>query len=111
MQARDGNRVRVCGRAGGEWPQDSCFASLQEASRFFESGNLGYSVRTDSDDLDGLILETLRWEVEPLQVLAAFVSAFVDEARFPPGSVQFDHALLMRNIAHQWHTAPSMNGA
>jgi hypothetical protein len=30
-------------------------------------------------------------------------SDFSDSRRFPEGSVEFDHALIMRNIAHEWH--------
>ena len=28
--------------------------------------------------------------------------------RFPVGTVQFDHALLMRDIPHQWHQAEDL---
>lgn len=109
MQARDGkNRIRVCGRVAENWPNDSCFTNLDEASQFFEAGSLGYSVRADTEDLDGLVLQTFNWRVENLSVSEAFVSDFADTSRFPENSVQFDHALLMRNIAHQWHAAPSL---
>jgi len=30
-------------------------------------------------------------------------SFFEDRALFPPGSVEFDCALLMRGIEHEWH--------
>ena len=33
---------------------------------------------------------------------------FADEALFPAGSVTFDCALLMRNIAHEWQAAAGM---
>lgn len=109
MQAHDGkNCIRVCGRVDEKWPNDSCFAALGDASTFFEAGSLGYSVRADTDDLNGLVLQTLCWQVENLTVSEAFVSEFADTSRFPENSVQFDHALLMRNIAHQWHAAPSL---
>ena len=110
MQSRDGkSRVRVCGCVDENWPAASCFTTLEEASQFFEAGSLGYSVRDNSPDLDGLVLQTLRWQVEHLAVSEAFVSDFADTSRFPSGSVQFDHALLMRNIAHQWHAAPMLH--
>jgi len=35
-------------------PSTSIFSSLAEASSFFESGSLGYSVTNDPDRLDGL---------------------------------------------------------
>ena len=34
-----------------------------------------------------------------------YSSYFADEKRFPKGSVEFDHTLIMRNIAHEWHVA------
>jgi hypothetical protein len=27
---------------------------------------------------------------------------FLDEERFPPGSVEFDSALIVRDIPHEW---------
>jgi len=46
------------------------------------------------------------WCVESLDVQAIVVGYFDDAARFPPGSVTFDSALLMRNIPHQWYPVP-----
>lgn len=109
MQSHDGRmQVRVAGTIGAAWPQTSCFASLDEASAFFESGSLGYSVRRDSPDLDGLTLQTQQWHVENLAISEAFSSFFADGSRFPVGTAQFDHALLMRGIAHEWHAAPPL---
>ena len=106
MYSRDGHvEVRVVGKMNAEFPASSCFASLAEASSFFESGCLGYSVRCDSDQLDGLLLKTKTWQVETLDVSEVFSSYYTDEERFPKGSVRFDHALLMRNIEHEWHAA------
>jgi hypothetical protein len=34
---------------------------------------------------------------------------FADKAMFPRGSAEFDHALIMRNIAHEWRTASDMH--
>lgn len=51
---------------------------------------------------------TRSWLVEPLDVRTVRSSFFSDEARFPPGSVAFDHGLLMRNIEHEWHGAPDL---
>jgi len=31
-------------------------------------------------------------------------SFFEDKSRFPPGTVKFDCALLMRDIEHEWHS-------
>lgn len=100
--------VRVRGRVGGPLPSSSCFSSLAEASGFFEPGSLGYSVTREAGRLDGIELRTHGWRVEPLQVDEVYSSYFSDEARFPRGSVEFDCALVMRNIGHEWHGAEDL---
>lgn len=103
MRSRDdGLSVRLCARESDDWPADSCFPSLDESSAFFEQGRLGYSVTRDRNRLEGLELRTLQWDVRPLAVDEVASSYFVDETRFPPGSLQFDHALVMRDIPHEW---------
>ena len=81
---------------------------MAEASNFFEGGSLGYSVTADSNRLDGLALKTNQWQVEPLQLRTVYSSYFSDEEKFPKGSVEFDHALIMRNVAHEWHNAEDL---
>jgi uncharacterized protein YqjF (DUF2071 family) len=109
MRSGDGDvAVEVIGTVSEELPPTSIFRSLSEASSFFETGSLGYSVTTDSKRLDGLRLETKEWRVEPLRVERAYSSYFADESKFPKGSAEFDHALIMRNIAHEWHTASDL---
>jgi hypothetical protein len=97
--------VRVCGSDSDSLPASSCFASLEESSRFFEGGSLGYSVTRDADRLDGLRLKALEWRVRALNVEQIESSYFADTTLFPKGSVEFDHALVMRNIPHEWHQA------
>jgi hypothetical protein len=53
-----------------------------------------------------MALDTVVWRVAPLEVEFVYSSYFADERRFPKGSVQFDSALLMRDIPHQWQTVP-----
>jgi hypothetical protein len=92
------------GNGGNEaWPASSCFESLAESSAFFEGGSVGYSVTRDCCRFDGIRLETNNWKVHPLAVDQVETSFFANAASFPPGSVTFDHALIMRNIQHQWH--------
>ncbi|MCM3873058.1 MAG: DUF2071 domain-containing protein [Pyrinomonadaceae bacterium] len=100
--------VEIEGRIAVELPPSSIFSSLPEASAFFEGGSLGYSVTRDSGRLDGLRLETEQWRVEPLEVSRVFSSYFGDEAKFPKDSIEFDHALIMKNVAHEWHTADDL---
>lgn len=100
--------VEVDGKITDELQKTSVFRSLSEASAFFEAGSLGYSITSDSKRLDGLRLETKEWRVEALRVDEVYSSYFADESRFPKGSVEFDNALIMRNIAHEWHSASDL---
>jgi hypothetical protein len=109
MKSKDGEvAVRVRGRVALELPAASGFGTLDEASRFFEPGSLGYSVTADAARLDGLTLKTKTWKVDALEVEQVFSSYFADETKFPKGSVDFDCALLMRDIEHEWHSAPDL---
>lgn len=109
MRAADGGvQVDVVGQAAQGLPPSSVFHSVSEASAFFEPGSMGYSVTGDPHRLDGVVLKMRSWTVEALAVVQAYSSYFADESLFPPDSVTFDCALLMRNIAHEWHAAPAM---
>jgi uncharacterized protein YqjF (DUF2071 family) len=100
--------VDVAGEVAEALPPNSIFPSLEAASSFFEAGSLGYSATSDANRLDGLKLKTEEWEVEPLEVEKVYSSFFADEGKFPKGSVEFDNALIMRNIAHEWHNAEDL---
>jgi hypothetical protein len=89
-----------------DWPKESVFGSLQEASAFYEAGSLGYSVTSDPNFLDGLNLQVGRWQASPFTVRHVASSYFDEPARFPPGRIAFDHALIMRDVEHEWHAAP-----
>lgn len=109
MRAADRRaRVDVLGRVARELPRSSVFRTLDGASSFFKPGSLGYSVSSDPRRLDGIVLETHSWKVTPLAIEEAYSSYFSDEALFPPGSIELDCALLMRDIAHAWHAAEDM---
>lgn len=98
-------------RETDEFPNDSIFASLSDSSDFFESGCIGYSSRPNSCVLDGLLLRIQDWRVSPLDVALVRSSYFDDRAVFPEGKIKFDHALLMRDIPHEWHSEPEMEDA
>ncbi len=100
--------VRLEGSTAKALPPNSIFSSLAEASAFFEAGSLGYSVTHDPNRLDGLNLKTKQWQVEPLEIRAVHSSYFSDESVFPAGSIEFDHALIMKNVAHEWHSAQDL---
>ena len=67
------------------------------------AGSLGYSATPDPSRFQGLELRCLGWRVEPLEVEEVRSSFFEDESYFPKGSIEFDCALLMRGIEHEWH--------
>jgi len=92
------------------FPERSIFTSLSEASKFFEAGCIGYSSRPNSGILDGLLLKVPNWQVSPLEVSHVRSSYFDDHTLFPPESIQLDHALLMRDISHEWHSEPEIIG-
>lgn len=105
VQSDDGHtRLHVSGTVTDHLPGSSVFASLAEASKFFERGSLGYSATRKDGRYDGLELRCDNWHVEPLDIEKVESSYFEDESRFPRGSVEFDCALLMRGIHHEWHS-------
>jgi Uncharacterized conserved protein (COG2071) len=86
-------------------PVSSCFKSLQE--EFFRSANSGGSLAEDSDSLEGIALEAKDCTVRPFRISRVSCSFFDDQHRFPTGSVEFDHALVMRDTAHAWRLEPA----
>src|SRR5215510_13601916 len=109
MESLDGQvKVGLVGRISDALPTSSLFSSLSAASSFFEPGSLGYSVTGDAHRLDGNELETNVWRAQRLTVDRGNSSFFADEERFAKGSVEFDHALIMRNIPHEWHSASDL---
>jgi Uncharacterized conserved protein (COG2071) len=103
MEADDrGASLHVRGRESQVMPRKSCFASLAESSRFFEGGSLGYSVSHNAHRLDGLRLKTQEWRVRLFGVDEVRSNIFDNSTQFPAGSAEFDHALVMRDIAHEW---------
>lgn len=107
MDAADGDvYVRVCGGESETLPVDSYFDTLADSSDFFERGCVGWSPGSDRAVLDGLRLETMDWKIRPFTVTEATSSWF--DAHLPKGAFAFDHALLMRDVAHEWHEEPQM---
>jgi hypothetical protein len=100
--------VHVAARATAELPASSGFANLSAASSFFEAGSMGYSATRKGDRLEGLELHTDAWHLKPLEVTDVLSSYFADKTAFPEGSVEFDCALIMRDIPHEWRTAPEL---
>ena len=99
--------VEIKGEIKDALPQTSIFSSLAEASKFFEAGSLGYSVTHNAHSLDGVTLQTKEWKIAPLGISTVRSSFYDDKSIFPADEIEFDHALIMRNIKHEWHSAPS----
>jgi hypothetical protein len=105
-------RVVVEGHVATNWPAGSVFPSLEAASDFFAAGSLGYSAALQPGRFEGLELRSLNWSMSALAIDRVESSFFDDPKRFPPGSVEFDSALLMREIEHEWHgREPICHGA
>ncbi|MBI1784543.1 DUF2071 domain-containing protein [Candidatus Sumerlaeota bacterium] len=103
LHSTDGQTsVEVEGDVASELPKNSLFASLDEASEFFRRGSIGYSATPNPNRFDGLELACQTWHIAPLDVAEVKSSFFENGSRFPPGSAQFDCALVMRNIQHEW---------
>jgi hypothetical protein len=102
MRAGDGLQVELRAREGDALPRTSVFASLDDASRFFRAAPLGYSATREGSRLDAVYLDAQDWRMSPLDVELARSTFFEDRSRFPDGSVEFDSALVMRNVEHEW---------
>jgi hypothetical protein len=104
----DQTRMAVRGHVTDRLPTTSVFRSPEEASEFFRAGSLGYSATDESTRFHGLELRCRTWHTEPLSVEEVQSSFFEDQDLFPKGSIEFDCALLMRNIEHEWHGHPDL---
>jgi hypothetical protein len=102
FKSSDGTTISIDGDKTDILNSNSIFQDLNAASKFFEGGAVGYS--PNGDKFDGLKLKTYDWKIEPLHVTDVHSSFFEDEDIFPKGSVQFDNALLMTRIKHEWHS-------
>ena len=109
MRSADGRvEIDIVGREAAELADTSVFRSVSDASAFFEPGSIGYSATASGRRLDGVVLTTESWSVAPLAIERKHSSYFEDEERFPKGSIDFDCALVMRNIAHEWEAAKEL---
>ena len=106
MESTDGRTyVRVTGTPTDALPDGSVFGSVEAASSFFERGSLGYSPNERRGEYEALELHTFEWDVTPLAVESVASSFF---ETLDADDVDFDHALLMRDIAHEWREGESL---
>lgn len=99
----DATRISIDARTSSEFPRDSIFETLANASDFFAKGAIGYSPN-NKQTFDGLRLHTYTWELTPLRMMQVSSSFFENTDLFEKGTVQFDNALLMTKTPHEWHT-------
>jgi len=102
IKNEDGTYLRILANKTNEYPKSSLFNNLESVSEFFEKGSIGYSPNK-KNYFDCLELKTYSWKVQPLNVISVTSSFFDDENIFPKNSVNFDNALLMENIEHEWN--------
>lgn len=100
FKSSDDTETSIDATATKLFNQNSIFETLENASDFFKNGDLGYS--PNKDKFDGLRLKAYKWKVKPLEVSNVKSSFFENEEIFAKGSVNFDNALLMSNIEHEW---------
>ncbi len=101
--------VAFAGHLANRIPETSLFPTIEEAAGFFSLGATGYSATRTPGRFHGMELRCLDWTIQPLIVEEARSKFFGDLQRFPPGTVELDCALLMRGIAHEWHSRPDLS--
>ncbi|MBI3521081.1 MAG: DUF2071 domain-containing protein [Bacteroidetes bacterium] len=104
FHSSDKTSIAIHAQTTNSFHPTSIFETLENVSDFMKSGALGYSPKDKG--FDGLLLKTKHWKVEPLHVLSVSSSFFENAHHFPIGSVQFDNALLMTGIEHEWDSVP-----
>jgi hypothetical protein len=104
FKSSDGTVTSIDATLANTLKKESIFKDLPTVSAFFKSGSTGYS--PNGNNFDGLLLNTYTWDMKPLEVSNVRSSYFENERIFPKGSVQFDNALLMTNIEHEWSSLP-----
>jgi uncharacterized protein DUF2071 len=105
---KDGTYLKVVAAASNSFSEHSLFKNIEEVSTFFEEGSIGFSPNK-SNCFDCVELNTFTWEVTPLNVKSVSSSFFNDEKIFPRNSIEFDNALLMKNIEHEWIVKETMS--
>jgi hypothetical protein len=91
-----------------EWRVTPLFPTLDEMCGFFELGDCAFSCVKRGRGLEGLRLRALRWELSPLRVTEVHSAFYENHCCFPPGSVCFDSAVLIRDVPHDWHELPGV---
>lgn len=102
-------QVRFSGSVSDRLPNTSIFPSIDEAAGFFALGATGYSATNDPGRFHGMELRCLEWNIVPLAIEEARSAFYDDTTMFPAGSIELDSALVMREIAHEWHSRADLH--
>lgn len=105
FKSSDGTSISVAAHLTNRISEGSVFRNVETASNFFKNGAVGYS--PNGLKYEGIKLKTDSWNVQPLEVSHVSSSYFEDHTIFPKGSIQFDNALLMTGIQHEWESVES----
>ena len=96
----DDTSISIDAKETENFPSNSIFETLENVSDFFEKGAVGYS--PNRNKYEGLKLQAYTWQVRPLEVQNVHSSFYANEEVFSKGSIQFDNALLMTRVGHEW---------
>jgi hypothetical protein len=108
IRADGGEEAAFSGEIAERLPETSIFPTLKDASDFFILGSTGYSATCEEGHYHGMELSSQEWSIAPVDVVHARSAFFANAEAFPEGSIQLDCALVMRKIAHEWHSRPDL---
>lgn len=112
VKSQDGvGDVLVGVETNGKMPTTSALGSLELAREFLAEGACGYSPRRSSGKLDGMKLCIPDFRLMPAQVNSLSSSFFDNKLVFASGSIEFDSAFVMKDIAHHWQTVANQPDA
>jgi hypothetical protein len=99
----DGVLVSLSGEISDDFSSE-VFASHDEASRYFQDDRIGYSPARSDRELEGLKLNCHKWVTSNLRIDESYVREF--SALSP--EIEFDHALIMHGVSHDWSEVPRL---
>lgn len=78
------------------------FPDMRAISTFFQSASVGWSPSRTTGAPEGIELISERWPMTPARVRHARSNFFGNTEIFPPGSIQLDSAVVMRDLPVSW---------
>ncbi|WP_078555884.1 DUF2071 domain-containing protein [Bacillus alkalicellulosilyticus] len=89
-------------------PDTSVFTSFDDISTFFKNGADGYSPDRRKSCVQGMCLQTENWNMTPFLVEDLSLTYFQNKFGIPVDHMQFDSAVIMKNIDHKWEKISSI---